>query len=137
MTTAKGGKNPETVVYDFVNFLKERNFSEAYWLLTGPERAVTPLHEWISEDWNSPDDEMGVRITEITTRLMDHVSEKEVIVEAALEFSDDSEKIKTSYVTRLEMGDWYVYLGLDHSKGSWTFRRLQDIFSDDDSVSDN
>ena len=123
MTINNGGKTPETVVYDFVTFLKQRKLTEAYWLLTGPERAVTPLNEWISKDWDSPADNIGARITDVTIVLTEQISDKEFIVEAEFDLSDKSEKIKTSYAARLETGNWYVYLGLDHPKGSWTFRR--------------
>lgn len=123
MTTAKGRETPEEVVLQFVTFLNERKLSAAYWLLTGPERAMTPLNDWISKDWDSPDDKMEARITEINIRVTDRISEQEALVEAELELLDDPGKIKTSYATRLERGGWYVYLGLDHPRGSWTFRR--------------
>ncbi|MCH7738127.1 MAG: hypothetical protein IH872_12085 [Chloroflexi bacterium] len=112
-------------VYEFVTFLKHRKLSEAYWLLTGPERTMTPLKEWISKDWDSQDDKMGDRITKITIGPAEYISDREAVVEAEFDLLDSSNKIKTSYATRQEMGKWYVYLGLDHPKGSWTFRQPQ------------
>ena len=125
MTIAESGKSPETVVSDFVNFLNEKKLKEAYGLLTGPERAVTPLKEWISKDWDSADDKMGGRITKVTTGPAKYINEREAVVEAEFDLSDEPKKVKTSYATSLDMGNWYVYLGLDHPKGSWTFRRPQ------------
>lgn len=121
MATHMGREKPEQAVQDFVNFLNHRNREEAYQLLTSPERAAVPLTEWLSEKWDSSDDEMAGKIIETNIIETNHTTpqQTEVRVATNLILADDKSEVKAYYTTRLESDGWYVYLGLDRSAGTW------------------